>query len=49
MSSWGDNMPSLVKNQREALGVRPGDWMFEGMTPCRAEWLERVLVKLTIP
>lgn len=36
----------LVRRQWAALGVSPGPWMFEGMAPRRAEWLNRVLSRL---
>jgi hypothetical protein len=37
----------LVQKQWEALGVAPGDWMFEGMAPKRAERLWGVLSRIT--
>ncbi|WP_156795477.1 hypothetical protein [Bradyrhizobium icense] len=36
----------LIKNQWASLGVSPGPWMYEGMSPKRAEWLKRVLDKI---
>ena len=33
----------LVKKQWSDLGLSPGEWMFEGMAPKRADWLRRVL------
>lgn len=36
----------LVKKQWQSLEVSPGGWMFVGMAPKRAAWLERVLGRL---
>jgi hypothetical protein len=37
----------LVKRQWQTFGVSPGLWMFEGMAARRAEWLRRVLARIT--